>query len=64
VKGASVQKRLRRTRLRKAAIARSVEVRKLEAGIAGVLPMVESAAAKNSVRLRATERREAFSGAS
>jgi hypothetical protein len=41
-----------------------VGVRKLEAGLEGVLPMVESAAAKNKVRLSATERRDAFSGAS
>ena len=43
---------------------RRVAVRKQEVGIAGVLPMVESAAAMNNVRLRATERMDALSGAS
>src|SRR5437016_5518198 len=49
---------------RRVAMERRVAGRKQGVGIAGVLPMVESAAAMNSVRLRATERMDALSGAS
>jgi len=41
---------------------RRTGVRKQDEGMEGLLPMVESAAAVRRVRLRATERMEAFSG--
>jgi hypothetical protein len=49
---------------RKAAIQRRVVVRKHEVDMAGLLPMVERAAAMNRMRLSATVRADALSGSS